>query len=113
MSKAIRLKIHDMLDKHCGNCRVKEEKQLDDDDFETHCIYRCEIGLQLQELGRKLAPEEIRNRPFKWTKEDERRAVEMRKQGASYNDIAKMLGMYSPSSIKNKWHKLKKQGAVV
>jgi ferredoxin len=110
--RAIRIKVHDMLDKHCAECQVKTEQQLGPHEFEVYCIDKCPIGAQLQALGRCLDKEKPR-KWFRWDKQSEELVLQMKKEGKSYREIAKALGAGTHECIRQRYHKLKKQGVVV
>ncbi|WP_269481596.1 zinc-finger domain-containing protein [Bacillus mycoides] len=87
--KAMRIKIIDVQEQNCTGCKYRYKQR--------HCLRDCEIGKQIQELGKRLGakpPEEMRNRRTKaeWDIICEK-ALIMKEQGMTYVQIAKQLGI--------------------
>ncbi|WP_230322499.1 MULTISPECIES: zinc-finger domain-containing protein [Bacillus] len=88
--KAIRIKILDLQDKYCSNCRQRDNAK--------HCLTRCEIGMQINRLGSNIGGKYVADAPKRRTKADWDKlciiALAMREQqGLTYAEIARRLGI--------------------
>ncbi|WP_242136615.1 zinc-finger domain-containing protein [Bacillus cereus group sp. BfR-BA-01360] len=89
--KEIRIKILNLQDEHCANCKQHANTK--------YCLTVCEIGKRINKLGTHIGGTYAVDAPKRRTKEEWDKlcvmALSMREEGLTYAEIARKIGVNS------------------